>query len=114
MSGNIIPRLPVSKEGAVDFIAYEDILYIRVKEKETHILTHSETYICEESLRSLVERLGNSGFIKCHRNYMVNLNKIDKITHWNNGVYLLYFKEIEENIPVNRNYYKNLKKALQL
>ena len=82
--------------------------------KDTHIYTEDKKYTSEDSLKKMQNRLENSGFMKSHRSYIVNLNKIDKITYWNNGVHFISFKETDETIPVSRKYYKQLKQALQL
>lgn len=109
-----LTRLPVNKDGIVYFIDNEIILYMTTHGKETHIYTEDKIFTSEDSLKVMENRLLNSGFMKCHRSYIVNLNRIDKLTYWNNGVHFLSFKEISETIPVSRKYYKQLKQALQL
>ena len=109
-----LTRLPVNKDGIVFFIDYKIILYMTAQGKDTHIYTEEKIYTSEDSLKKMQNRLENSGFMKSHRSYIVNLNKIDKITYWNNGVHFISFKETDETIPVSRKYYKQLKQALQL
>ena len=109
-----LTRLPVNKDGIVYFIDNEIILYMTTQGKETHIHTEDKIFTSEDSLKVMENRLVNSGFMKCHRSYIVNLNRIDKLTYWNNGVYFLSFKEINETIPVSRKYYKELKHTLQI
>ncbi len=109
-----LTRLPVNKDGIVYFIDNSIILYMTTQGKETHIYTEDKIFTSEDSLKVMESRLRNSGFMKCHRSYIVNLNRIDKITYWNNGVHFLSFKEISERVPVSRKYYKELKQALQI
>ena len=109
-----LTRLPVNKDGIVFFIDYKIILYMTAQGKDTHIYTEEKIYTSEDSLKKMQNRLENSGFMKSHIIYIVNLNKIDKITYWNNGVHFISFKETDETIPVSRKYYKQLKQALQL
>ncbi len=109
-----INKLPISKNGEVYFIDYENIIYVRVKGRESEVITHSGVYSFDESLGRILNKLRRGSFLKCHRSYIVNLNKIVKITHWVNGVYLLTLKGTDENIPVSRSYYKDLKNTLLL
>lgn len=109
-----VNKLPISKDGSVYFINYEDILYINVKGRELNIVTYNATHICEESLTFIENRLKGNNFMKCHRSYIVNLTKVNKITHWVNGIYLLELEGIEEKVPVSRSYYKDLKLVLEI
>jgi len=109
-----VNKLPISKDGSVYFINYEDILYINVKGRELNIVTYNATHSCEESLTFIENRLKGNTFMKCHRSYIVNLTKVNKITHWINGVYLLELEGIEEKVPVSRSYYKDLKLVLEI
>ncbi len=109
-----LTKLPVNKKGIVHFIDTEAILYMTTHDKETHIHTEDKVFTSDDSLKVMENRLVYSGFMRCHRSYIVNLNRVNKLVYWNNGVYLFSFKEVKERIPVSRIYYKQLKKALQL
>lgn len=107
-------KLPISKDGSVYFINYEDILYINVKARELNIITYNANHICEESLTYIEKKLKGNTFMRCHRSYIVNLTKVNKITHWVNGIYLLELEGVEEKVPVSRSYYKDLKLILEI
>lgn len=109
-----INKLPISKDGSVFFINYEDILYINLKGRELNIVTYDVTHICDESLTYIENKLKGNTFMKCHRSYIVNLSKVNKITHWVNGVYHLQLEGMEEKVPVSRSYYKDVKSALNI
>ncbi|MEF9992720.1 MAG: LytTR family DNA-binding domain-containing protein [Romboutsia sp.] len=82
-----------------------DILYAEVIKKEVTIYTDSKNYTIETSMKSVEKKLLNYNFFRCHHSYLVNLKKINEIT--NKSAFIN-----NEEIPISRAKYKNLKKRL--
>jgi len=55
------------------------------------------------------EKLSSYSFIRCHRNFIVNLKYISEIIPWFNGTYILKFADINDEVPVSGKYNKVLK-----
>lgn len=53
----------------------------------------------------------NKSIFRCHRSYLVNVNRIDKIEGSSQG-YRLFFKNIEFAVPVSKNYTQKLKELI--
>ena len=57
----------------------EDILYIESMRDYVKFVTPAKTYITYSTLKNMEERLAGQIFIKVHRSYIININKIDDI-----------------------------------
>lgn len=60
-------------------LAYSDILYLKADRAYCHIITEKDTLILSTSMNHIQEQLAQRIFIKVHRSYVVNINKITGI-----------------------------------
>lgn len=69
-------------------VLYTDVLYIEAMDNYCAVHTKEKRYVLSQTLKSIEEKVTQKGFIRCHRSFLVNLTKIDKIQHknlWING-----------------------------
>lgn len=111
---NPLGKLAVEKDGEIDYILVEDILYISPKGKNAKIVTESNEYEVKSSLKELEHKLTNFYFFRIHKSYLVNLHYVVKLTPWFNGAYELELTGRSEKLPVSRNYARELQKRLDL
>ena len=71
------------------------------------ICTKKESYLIQQSLNHLEERLNPNQFIRVHRSFIVNIDAIRDIVACSNSRYKLYLKDQQE-IFVSRSGYKKL------
>lgn len=107
-------KLAVEADGEIDYIQLHDILYIYREEKVTKIITHSDKYEVNLSLKELENRLVPFSFFRIHKGYLVNLNYVVRLTPWFNGAFQLELKDWDEKLAVSRNYVKDLRRLLEL
>jgi len=69
----------VKKKNALKKIAIDDIIFIEVEERYCNIITPNEKFLVTISLTKVLEVLNQKQFVRTHRNYIVNLNKITQI-----------------------------------
>ncbi|HEX5172417.1 MAG TPA: response regulator [Cyclobacteriaceae bacterium] len=60
-------------------LAYADILYLKADRAYCHLVTEKQTLILSTSMNHIQEQLAQKIFIKVHRSYVVNINKITAI-----------------------------------
>lgn len=60
-------------------IKKDDILFMESMRDYVKFVTPGKTYITYSTLKSMEEKLGGPSFIKVHRSYIININKIDDI-----------------------------------
>lgn len=87
-------------------IRKDEIIYIESQGNYVNIYTYSGCEKIRKTLSNLEKELLYKDFVRCHKGYIVNVRCINKIT---SGVIQLYN---DINIPVGRNYEKDVKRKL--
>lgn len=81
------------------------------------ILVHvgGENYVCALTLTELEQRLLNFGFFRCHRSYIVNLQKVREIITWTKNSYSLRLNTGKDAVvPLSRSKLHELKALLNI
>lgn len=81
------------------------------------ILVHvgGESFACALTLTELEQRLLNFGFFRCHRSYIVNLQKVREIITWTKNSYSLRLNTGEDAVvPLSRSKLQELKAHLNI
>ncbi|WP_234414276.1 LytTR family transcriptional regulator DNA-binding domain-containing protein [Paenibacillus sp. CAA11] len=81
------------------------------------ILVHvgGENYVCALTLTELEKRLLNFGFFRCHRSYIVNLQKVREIITWTKNSYSLRLNTGKDAVvPLSRSKLQELKALLNI
>jgi len=78
-------------------LQYEDILYFEGYGEYVKVITRGKTYMVRESLSEFEQKLSADSFLRIHKSYIVNLNKITGFS----TIHVL-INEIE--IPIGRIY----------
>ncbi|MBW7475578.1 LytTR family transcriptional regulator DNA-binding domain-containing protein [Paenibacillus oenotherae] len=81
------------------------------------ILIHvgGENYDCALTLTELEQRLLNFGFFRCHRSYIVNLQKVREIITWTKNSYSLRLNTGKDDVvPLSRTKLQELKALLNI
>lgn len=77
------PRLQkiIGRSGQEYFLLNpEEVLAFQANGDNVSILTHKQSYWATQNLRSLEERLSHTSFLRIHRNALVNVNQIRKMS----------------------------------
>lgn len=69
----------VKKNKSLKKVKLEDLIYIEVEDRYCHLITSNENFIISISLTKMTEFLDEKKFVKTHRNFLVNINKINEI-----------------------------------
>lgn len=83
-------------------VPINNILYVETYSRHILIHTDTKTYKTRESINNIEEYLGNIYFYRCHRSYLININKVKSIKQ--NSVIIK-----EDEILVSRYKMKGLK-----
>lgn len=79
-----------------------EILYCEAHEHEVYVYTRNDFYVVSISISDFHKKLPESNFFRCHRSYIVNIDKINEIIPWFNKTYMLKLQELTVEIPVSR------------
>ncbi|ASS39004.1 LytR/AlgR family response regulator transcription factor [Fusobacterium sp. oral taxon 203] len=95
-------------------ISLNDIDYIEASEKETLIFSNEKKYVSKIKISKWEEMLKGDNFYRCHRSFIINLDKITEIEQWFNSSWIIKIKNYVTAIPVSRNNIKELKKLFSV
>jgi len=118
MDGNAVVRrlgLSVREEHIYHFLPFASITYINSSGKHSIIHTRFRDFDTPRLLHVLEKKLPVRGFLRVHKQYIVNINYIGTLRSLNKGDYMLYLKDEDDSqIPVSRNFAGPLKEVLGL
>ena len=109
-----IERIPVEKGGRKVLIPVDQIRYIMAKDDYSCIFTEDDRYLSTTSLAQFESKLGDFGFFRVHRRYIVNLANVEDVETISSGAIQLGITGVEDRIPVSRRRVVPLKKALSI
>src|SRR5690625_721279 len=92
-----------------------EIDYIESSEGQSHIFIRGESFPTMFTLNELEERLHYFGFFRCHRSYIVNLQKVREVITWTRNSYNLVLDDDKKSsIPLSKAKMTQLKDMLGL
>lgn len=109
-----IERIPVEKGGRKVLIPVNQIRFIMAKDDYSCIFTDDDRFLSTTSLAQFESKLGEFGFFRVHRRYIVNLANVEDVETVPSGAIQLGVNGVDERIPVSRRRVVPLKKALNL
>lgn len=95
-------KLTLWKNDKLFVIDFDDILYCEAHEHEVHVYTKDDEFKVSSSISEFHNKLPQDRFFRCHRSYIVNINKIKEIIPWFNSTYMLKLEGLSTEIPVSR------------
>lgn len=113
-SKSSIERIPVEKGGRKVLIPVDQIRYIMAKDDYSCIFTEDDRYLSTTSLAQFESKLGDFGFFRVHRRYIVNLANVEDVETVLSGAIQLGVSGVDDRIPVSRRRVVPLKNALNL
>ena len=96
-------------------IVTENLLFIESADNYTtlHYLNKSKQshFLLRNSLKRLEEQLADTTLVRCHRSYMVNMDKVKILKKVSGGIMLELDEENTPDIPVSKTYYESFMQA---
>lgn len=92
-----------------------EIDYAESVEGETYVNVSGKAFQATLTLTQLEERLRDYGFFRCHRSYIINIQKIREIISYSRGSYVLKLSNYENSqIPLSRQKLEEIKELLHI
>jgi len=107
-----IDKLAVrTNKGNLKLLEYNEIILLYTHDSKVYVKTYDQEYQIDLSLSELEDRLSKADFLRVHRSYLINLNKIKEIIPWFKGKYqVLMSDDRQMEVPVSRAKVKDLQK----
>lgn len=106
----VVNKVPCENNGRIILIDIDKIYFCYSKYEKNYLKTDKGKYYTSKTLQELLEK---EQFFRCHRSYIVNINKIKEVYSWFNGTYKIVVDDGDNSeLPVSRTHVRELKKIL--
>ncbi|WP_174614251.1 LytTR family transcriptional regulator DNA-binding domain-containing protein [Virgibacillus ihumii] len=96
-------KVPAKIDDKVILFDPPEIDYIESQDGKSQIVINNESYTMDSTLAEIEKRLEFYGFYRCHRSYVVNLQKVREIITWSKNTYSLRINnKSQSTIPLSR------------
>lgn len=95
--------------------AETEISLIQASQQQALIYSSKGVFSIASPLKDLEAKLNNRGFLRTHKSYLININKVREIIPWFNDTYVLTLDGCtKKDIPVSRHFMAEFKKLLNI
>lgn len=107
--------LPIKVNNETVLIESDEIIFIEKQQgkKKVVIYTYDNYYIVNITLNNLESRLGQSGIVRTHKSFLVNINKIVRILPWGDKSYLAKIHGTQKEVIISRKYAPKVKSFIK-
>jgi DNA-binding LytR/AlgR family response regulator len=105
-------KIIIQDKEEIIFVKINEILFIESELKYTYIKTKKDSYKSRITMNTWEQRLQCSGFFRCHKSFLVNLNYVKKIFPMFGNTYIIKQEHSNIEIPISRFYLKKLKQYI--
>lgn len=110
-----IDKIPAKIDDKIILFNPMEINYIETLDGLCYINVGKEKFPCSLTLSSLESRLKYFGFFRCHRSYLVNLQRVREVITWTRNSYSLILDDKDKSsIPLSKGRMDELKQILDL
>lgn len=108
-------KIPTKVNEKIVLFDPPEIDYIESNDGQSHLHIQGEEFPTSFTLSELENRLQHFGFFRCHRSYIVNLQKVREVITWTRNSFSLVLEdEKKSNIPLSKTKMAELKEMLGL
>lgn len=108
-------KIPTKVNEKIVLFDPPEIDYIESMEGQTFLHIKGESFPCTFTLNDLEERLFHFGFFRCHRSYIINLQKVREVITWTRNSFSLVLDDsIKSSVPLSKTKMADLKGMLGL
>lgn len=96
-------KIAVKSGGSTLLVEPKDVVYIESLNKNNYVSVRGTLYPVSHRMDELEEMLANAGFFRCHRSYIVNMQKVEQIEKISKNSYsLLLNDKAQSRIPLSK------------
>ncbi|WP_040983361.1 response regulator transcription factor [Oceanobacillus jeddahense] len=108
-----INKISAKVEDKIILFDPQEIDYIESQDGQSYLYTRGEGFPTGLTLKELEQRLSHQGFFRCHRSYIVNLQKIREVITWTRNSYSLSLVDKKSSeVPLSKSKLIELKELL--
>ncbi|HLS08081.1 LytTR family transcriptional regulator DNA-binding domain-containing protein [Lentibacillus sp.] len=108
-------KIPAKVDDKMILFDPPEIDYIESQDGKAMIVINGESYAMDSTLAEIEKKLEIYGFYRCHRSYIVNLQKVREIITWSKNTYSLRIdNKIQSTIPLSRTKIQDIQENFSL
>lgn len=108
-------KIPTRMNDKIILFNPPEIDYIESSEGQTNLFIKGEMYPTSFKINELEERLQSYGFFRCHRSYIVNLQKVREVVTFTRNSYSLVLDDhLKSSVPLSKTKMAELKEMMGL
>lgn len=116
---NVLPfrfeKIPAKINEKIILLDPTEIDYIESYDGVSNLHVNGEVFPCSYTMNQLLDRLYPFGFFRCHRSYIVNLQKVKEVVTWTRNSYSLILEDSKKSsVPLSKGNLNELKKIIGL
>ncbi|MBP1084017.1 MULTISPECIES: LytTR family DNA-binding domain-containing protein [Bacillus] len=106
-------KIPAKVDDKIILFDPTEIVFVEGNEGISHLHVNGEVFPCSITLNDLFGRLQSFGFFRCHRSYIVNLQKVREVITWTRNSYCLILEDSKKSsVPLSKGKLNELKVIL--
>lgn len=105
-----LSRIPCASANRIKLVEPQSVEYVHSDLSGVHVVTSQGSLFTELTLKVLEDR---TDLLRCHRQFLVNLDQVDEILLLESGLAEIRTKS-GQSLPISRRYLKRLKDRLHL
>ncbi|ALX48844.1 response regulator transcription factor [Lentibacillus amyloliquefaciens] len=108
-------KIPAKVDDKMILFDPPEIDYIESQDGKAMIIINDEMYAMDSTLAEIEKKLEVYGFYRCHRSYIVNLQKVREIITWSKNTYSLRIdNRVQSTIPLSRTKIQDIQEKFSL
>ncbi|UFT99363.1 LytTR family transcriptional regulator DNA-binding domain-containing protein [Radiobacillus kanasensis] len=108
-------KIPAKVDDKIILFDPPEIDYIESQDGKAVIVINDTSYTMDYTLAKMEKKLELYGFYRCHRSYIVNLQKVREIITWSKNTYSLRIdNKVQSTIPLSRNKIQDIQDKFNL
>lgn len=109
-----LEKIPTKVNEKIVLFDPPEIDYIESIQGKSYVYINDQSFHCTFTLIELEDRLAPFGFFRCHRSYIVNLQKVREVISWTRNSFSLVLDNKEKStIPLSKTKMSQLKERLR-
>ena len=101
-------KLLLRHKDGLSLVDASDIVLIQRENRSTVIYTTTEKHVTSETLSELEQRLPSDKFFRCHKSYIVNIERITRIYPYGRWTYIVKLKDTDLDALMTQERYATL------
>ncbi|UOQ48694.1 LytTR family transcriptional regulator DNA-binding domain-containing protein [Gracilibacillus caseinilyticus] len=108
-------KIPAKVDDKIILFDPPEIDYIESQDGKAVIFINETSYTMDSTLTKMEKKLELYGFYRCHRSYIVNLQKVREIITWSKNTYSLRIdNNVQSTIPLSRTKIQDIQEKFTL